>query len=169
MATQLAASTAAGLETAAPFMLSPAPVDADFAAAVRAAAVAEDASHDVRRNTRCRVSYFLCELANQLRQRREFDFADELPLSRYDIAAELDISLCKVKRVLALLSLSGVLSTDGRSLQVLDWQRLCAVAHVDPARLSLSFADDDDDLIVATEIEEPVATVTAGGEQACFV
>lgn len=165
MATQLAASPEVA---AAPFMLSRGPVDAGFASAMRAAAVAESASHDVRRNTRCRICYFLCELANQLRQRGAFEMGDQMALSRYDISDQLDISLCKVKRVLALLSLSGVIATDGRSVQVLDWRRLCSVAHVDPARLDLSFAEDDDDLIMATDIEEP-ANVTAAGEPACFV
>jgi len=172
MATQLAASLAAPQgEATTPFMLSAVRADTNFAEAMKAAAVAEESSHDVRRNTRCRVSYFLCELANQLRQRGSFDFAGEMPLSRYDISDQLDISLCKVKRVLALLSLSGVLRTDGRTLEVLDWQRLCSVAHVDPARLELSYIDDDDedDLITAIPVEEIPSSVTAAGEPACFV
>ena len=160
---------------ALPFMLAQprAQVEGlDFAAAFEAAAIAESASHDARRNTRCRISYFLCEAANQLRQQRgpSFDFASEFPITRYDIADLLGISLCKVKRVVALLSLSGVVSTDGRSLQVLDWPRLCGVAHVDPERLGLVLTDEDE-MVVATprREEEPANLVTASGEPACFV
>ena len=166
MATQLAASPAAA--ATAPFMLTSV-VDPDFKAALGAAAVAESASHDVRRNTRCRVSYFLCELANQLNQRGDFNFASAMPLTRYDLSDQLDISLSKVKRVLALLSLSGVVSSDGRTLQVLDWQRLCSVAQVDPARLSIECAEEDDEFIQVAEIPPIAASTTAGGEPACFV
>lgn len=171
MASRLA-DAAAAPEAAVPFMLSSPPVDPVIKAATAAAAIAESASHDARRNTRCRVSYFLCEAANQLNQRGLFDFTGPLPLSRYEISDHLDISLCKVKRVLALLSLSGVLATDGRAIQVLDWQRLCAVAQVDPARLSFSLpAEEEDGLILSPNIiaDEQVSPVTASGEPACFV
>lgn len=144
----------------------------DFEAALEAAAVAEAASHDERRNARCRLSYLLCEAANQLRQqRRGFDFAAELPYSRFALAEALGLPLCKVKRVLALLCLSGVVATDGRTLQVLDWRRLCGIAHVDPARLSIAAEDEDEEPILASPIEqdEAASRITASGEPACFV
>lgn len=173
MATAFAQSSVAPTvpQGALPFLLArPNLQSPDFGAALGAAAVAEAASHDVRRNTRCRISYLLCELANQLRQQdAKFDFAAELPLSRFDVAEALGVSLCKVKRVLALLSLSGVITTDGRSVQVLDWRRLCSVAHVDPARLSLAAEEDDDLAATPREKDERANLVTASGEPACFV
>ncbi|HWH16796.1 MAG TPA: helix-turn-helix domain-containing protein [Allosphingosinicella sp.] len=175
MATSFAQSNVAPAvpEGAIPFLLAKPKLQGrqDFAAALQAAAVAESASHDVRRNTRCRISYLLCELANQLRQQdSKFDCAAELPLSRFDIAEALDVSLCKVKRVLALLSLSGVITTDGRSIQVLDWRRLCTVANVDPARLSPTTDEDDDPILATPDRDRRAANlVTASGEPACFV
>lgn len=166
------ADAAAAPRAAVPFMLYSPPVAPVVKAAIAAAAVVEGASHDTHRNTRCRVSYFLCEAANQLNQQGAFGFTGPLPLSRYDVSDHLDISLCKVKRVLALLSLSGVLTTDDGAIRVLDWQRLCAVAQVDPARLSLTVGqEEEDELVIATGIiaEEQVSPVTAGGEPACFV
>jgi len=173
MATNFAHVTAAPVSPpgAASFLLNPAKRTPDFAAALEAAVVAEAASHDVRRNTRCRLSYLICEVANQLRQQGGgFEFDAELPLSRYDLAELLDISLCKVKRAVALLSLSGVISTDGRTIQVLDWRRLCSVAHVDPARLTLAEPEDEDDYVEIISVDErPSNLVTASGEPACFV
>lgn len=173
MATNFAHVTAPPVSPpgAGPFLLDPAKRSPDFAAALEAAVVAEAASHDVRRNTRCRMSYLVCEIANQLRQQRGgFDFDAELPLSRYDLAELLGISLCKVKRAVALLSLSGVISTDGRAVQVLDWRRLCSVAHVDPTRLALAEPDEEDDFIeIVSADERPANRVTVSGEPACFV
>lgn len=173
MATNFAHLTAAPVSPpgAAPFLLNPVKRAPDFAAALEAAVVAEAASLDVRRNTRCRLSYLVCELANQLRQQgSEFEFAAEIPLSRYDLAELLGTSLCKVKRAMALLSLSGVIASDGRTMQVLDWRRLCSVAHVDPSRLTLADPEGDEDRMETVSLEgKPTNLVTASGEPACFV
>lgn len=143
----------------------------DFAAALEAAAAAERAARTSGRNTRCRVSYLLCELGHQLRgQTGSFDCSAALPLSRVALAEVLGVPLSKVKRVLALLSLSHILMTDGRSIEVLNWQRLCDVAHIDPDRLGLSVDEDDEPLIANLASEEDSARLlTASGEPACFV
>jgi hypothetical protein len=133
-----------------------------------AAATAAERADDTRRNTRARIAYLLCETAYQLGRRR-IDAGQELPLSRIDIAEALGVSLCRVKRTLALLSLSQVLVTNGYRLRVTDWPRLCAVAGYHPSRLELDPEDLEAEYSPAAEEVELRNLVTASGEPACFV
>jgi hypothetical protein len=134
----------------------------DFNAALASAVASERADPD-RANTRRRLAFLLCELGYQ-HGRRAGRLDAEMPLSRGELARALGVSLCRVKRVLALLSLSQVIRTDGERLRVIDWPRLCGVAGYECARLGIDPADDGD-----REPELPCATVTAAGDQACFV
>jgi hypothetical protein len=155
-----------------PFLFAKPQVD-DFEwnlrAALMAAAAAERAD-ETKRNSRGRVAYLLCEFGFQLRRRR-IDGDRELPVSRADIADVLGITLCRVKRTLALLSLSKVIETDGQRIRVLDWRRLCSVANYESSRLELVEVEefDDEALTVIPEEEEETRQLTASGEPACFV
>lgn len=169
---QLNAASASPPVGAVPFLLGEKPLSPDLAVALEAAALAEKVSLGERRNMRCRLSYLLCEVANQLRQQTgSFDPDGELPLSRYDLAEVLGVSLCKVKRVLALLCLSGVVTTDGKAIQVLSWRRLCLVAQVDPSRLGLNQEDEDETVVVPLFAREKREQnlLTSNGEPACFI
>lgn len=137
----------------------------NYCLALLAAAAAERAD-DVRRNTRGRIAYLLCEFGFQL-ARRDMDLGAAFPLDRTDIAGALGVTLCRVKRTLALLSLSGVLETDGCSMRVLDWGRLCSLAAYAPARLELR--QDEDELDMVEPEEEQPQLVTKSGDPACFV
>jgi hypothetical protein len=130
-----------------------------------AAAVAAERADDRPRNTRSRIAYVLCELGYQLR-RRGVEAGAELPLSRVDLSRALGLNLCRVKRTLALLSLSQDVQADGQRLRVLDWHRLARIAGYDPRRLELT-AEEDDGELRAAEVEPP--HLTAAGDQACFV
>lgn len=142
--------------------------DWDFNAALASAVAAERADSE-RRNTRRRLAYLLCELGYQF-GRRTGDFAQDMPLSRSELARALGVSLFKVKRILALLSLSQVVDCDGKSIRVTDWPRLCGVAAYDCARLGIEMPEefgaasafDDED-------EDDRPHLTAAGDQACFV
>ena len=142
--------------------------DWNLRTALAAALAAERADSDSRRNTRGRVAYLLCELGYQLARRR-VDRDGELPLSRVQIADALGVSLCRVKRTFALLSLSEVIATDGQNIQVLDWGRLCAVAGFDRSRLELKDEDYEDVLIISSEEHICSYDLTASGDPACFV
>jgi hypothetical protein len=131
-----------------------------------AAAVAAECADDTPRNTRGRIAYVLCELGFQL-ARRGLDGGCELPISRIELARCLDVSLPKVKRVLALFQLSQVIDADNQRIRITDWRRLCGVAGYDPRRLELT--QQEDDLIVLVGDNEPAPQLTAGGDQACFV
>jgi hypothetical protein len=136
--------------------------------ALAAALAAERADQDSRRNTRGRVAYLLCELGYQLARLR-VDRDDDLPLSRMEIANALGVSLCRVKRTLALLSLSQVIVADERKIRVLDWRRLSGVAGFDRARLALK--DEDYESVLITSKEDRIRShdITASGDPACFV
>jgi hypothetical protein len=142
--------------------------DWNFRTAFSAALAAERADQDSRRNTRGRVAYLLCELGYQLARRR-IDRDGELSLSRLEIANALGVSLCRVKRTLALLSLSQVIVSDAQRIRVLDWQRLCGVAAFDRSRLELKDEDYEGALITSGESDQPSHQLTASGEPACFV
>ena len=131
-----------------------------FGAAVKAAAAAERARGGAR-NPRQRIALFLCELGKAAGGRSEF------PLSRSSLASALGISLIRVKRTLALLSLSGVISTDGSTIIVSDWRKLSGAAHFDLSGLNVSL--DDEDALSCDEDAEQDHLLTACGEPACFV
>jgi hypothetical protein len=138
----------------------------DFQAALGAAVAAEQAGTEPR-NTLRRVSYMLCELGFQY-SRRTGDMSGAVPLSRTALARALGVSLTKVKRILALLSLSRAIESDEAGIKVVDWRRLCSVAAYDAARLGALVPDEDEPLAANDEDDEP-ARLTAAGEPACFV
>ena len=133
--------------------------------ALSAAIAAERAVEAERRNTRARLAYLLCELGYQL-DRRKVDRDQDLPIPRMELANALGTSLCRVKRTLALFSLSGVISADARTIRVLDWHRLAGVAGFDPRRLELK-PDELEEVLIAEEF--PSQSLTASGDPACFV
>ena len=162
MATQFARGFT--LSAPVPFLLGQSrqePVRPGFAAAAKAAAAAERAQGGAR-NPRQRIALFLCELRKANGCRSEF------PLSRASLASTLGISLVRVKRTLAVLSLSGVISTDGSTITVLDWRKLSGAAHFDVSALNVSL-DDDENLPVSDGLEKQDHFLTACGEPACFV
>lgn len=131
-------------------------------AAAMKAAVAAERPHGAARNQRQRIAFFLCELG------KAYGCCTEFPLSRSSLASALGISLVRVKRTLALLSLSGVIRTDGGSITVLDWRKLSGAAHFDLSALNVSL--DDDELAPSYgELENQDHFLTACGEPACFV
>lgn len=134
-------------------------------AALASAAAAERAD-DTRRNMRGRVAYLLCELGFQLR-RRGADRDASLPLPRAEIAAALGVTVCGVKRILALLSLSRTIHIEDGTMRVLDWHRLAAIAHYDRARLGL--ADEEEEDPTREDEEMPPPLITAAGDPAHFV
>ena len=134
-----------------------------FEAAVKAAVAAELALGGAR-NPRQRIALFLCELGKADGCRSEY------PLSRPTLASLLGISLVRVKRTLALLSLSGVISSDGSTITVLDWRKLSAAAHFDVSTLNVRLNDEETGRIASlNEDDEQDHFLTACGEPACFV
>ena len=91
-----------------------------------------------------------------------------MPLPRQELARTLGVSLSKVKRILALLTLSQVIATDGARMRILDWKRLCGVAQYDPARLEVADAEDDWGAPAVSDTDQ-APRVTAAGDPACFV
>jgi hypothetical protein len=156
---------------ALPFLLARAEADeaeCSHRCALLAAAAAERAESR-RRNSRGRVAWLLCEFGFQL-MRGGINLDGPFALARADIADALGLSLCRVKRALAMLSLSRVVETDGRTMRILDWRRLCSIACYEARRLDLRGDDDDfgDDFAPAGEEMQP-QHLTAAGDQACFV
>jgi hypothetical protein len=130
-----------------------------------ASAMAAERAHLAPRNSRGRLAYLLCELGYQL-SRRGTDRDGDLPLPRQELARTLGIGLSKVKRILALLSLSQVIRVDGERMRIIDWPRLCDLAQYDPGRLGL---EPEDAALAADPAELAQNGLTAGGDQACFV
>lgn len=97
-----------------------------------------------------------------------------LVFDRVQIAEALGFRLVRVKRSLALLSLSGVLQCRADKVVVLDWVRLCAVARIEPAELGIRPVEQVEAealLVMRIEDEDPamVPVKTVAGEPACFV
>jgi hypothetical protein len=132
------------------------------------AAIAAERAIDGSRNTRARLAWLLCELGFQL-SRRGVDKDQSLPIPRFELADALGTNLSRIKRTLALLSLSGVVETDGRNLRVTDWHRLCSAGGYDQGRLELEPIEFELIRKPAWEEEERLNLITIGGDQACFV
>lgn len=163
MATQFARGFAPSAPV--PFLLGQPRQEAvrpSIAAAIKSAAAAERACAGAR-NPRQRIALFLCELGKAVGCR------SELPLSRASLASTLGISLVRVKRTLALLSLSGVISTDGSTITVLDWRKLSSAAQFDVSTLNVSLDDDENGSVSSEELDRQDHLLTACGEPACFV
>jgi hypothetical protein len=166
MATRFAAVPPSVL--ALPFLLARSQGDDlgwNVRAALSAAIAAERAVDSERRNTRTRLAYLLCELGYQL-ARRGVDRDQSLPIPRMQLAEALGVSLCRLKRTLALFSLSRVISADAGTVRILDWHRLASVGGYDPVRLELTPEEIE---IVSPEREALSTRLTAAGDQACFV
>jgi hypothetical protein len=133
-----------------------------------ATAAAAERADDTRRNTRGRLSYLLCELGFQL-GRHGGDRDGGLPLPRGELARTLGVSLFKVKRTLALLTLSRVIAIEGDEMRILDWARLSAMAHYDPLRLDVVLDEEEAVSLASTAEDETPPQLTAAGDQACFV
>ena len=142
----------------------------DFQAALAAAAAAEQADIE-KRNTLRRVAWLLCELGCQY-ARRSGDRDAAFPLPRTELARRLGLGPSRVKRILGLLSLSGVIRADEETVRVLDWQRLSDAAAYDAKRLGRSGErETEEDMIFAAvpEQEDAAPQLTAAGDPACFV
>jgi hypothetical protein len=168
MATQFAPARVPHPAAATPFLLAR-PLTGDMGWNDRSAllaATAAERAHDTRRNTRGRIAYLLCEFGFQL-SRHGTDKSGELPLTRTDLADALGVSLCRVKRTLALLSLSQVVECTGSGIRVLDWRRLCSVGCYQLGRLGLH--QEEEDFAPAAAASEEPQLLTRAGDQACFV
>jgi hypothetical protein len=130
------------------------------------AAIAAEQADDVRRTLRGRVAYLICEYAFQLARRR-VNPSVPLALGRCDIAEALEVGLNRVKRTLALLTLSGIIEVGDEGMRVLDWSKLCACAAYVPSRLDLE--EEEEVLSSGSEEEAQPQLLTKAGDPACFV
>jgi len=85
-----------------------------------------------RRDSRARIAHLLCELALRLRSiglvhDDRFDF----PLTQEQLADATGLTAVHTNRTLQSLRKDGLIQLTGRSLTVLDWDRLCEVAEFD--------------------------------------
>jgi CRP-like cAMP-binding protein len=91
-----------------------------------------------RRQASARMAHLLCELLVRLRTVNLVeDHAFDLPLTQAELADALGISNVHVNRVLQDLRGAGLISPQGKTLKVLDWEGLKTVGEFDPTYLHL--------------------------------
>jgi hypothetical protein len=148
--------------------VQPAPGDVAFHEALVAALNADRQVNRSSRPERRRIACLLCELGVRLTSTSGSEAKSaKLPLSREDLARMLGSTLVRVKRALGLLMLSGIIRSDGRSIEVVDWRKLCALAGYDIALIDPSAINEDAPADVQDEGEANRLTIV--GEPACFV
>jgi CRP-like cAMP-binding protein len=91
-----------------------------------------------RRQAPARMAHVLCELLVRLRAVELVeDHLFDLPLTQAELADALGLSTVHVNRVLQDLRNQGLISLHGKTLKVLDWERLQKVGEFDPTYLHL--------------------------------
>ena len=85
-----------------------------------------------RRDSRARIAHLLCELVVRLRRVDEgngdmFDF----PVTQEQLADATGLTSVHTNRTLQSLRRDGLIQLTGKSLSVLDWDRLCEVGDFD--------------------------------------
>jgi CRP-like cAMP-binding protein len=85
-----------------------------------------------RRDSRARIAHLLCELAVRLRRVEAgngdmFDF----PVTQEQLADATGLTSVHTNRTLQALRRDGLIQLTGKSLSVLDWDRLCEVGDFD--------------------------------------
>jgi len=85
-----------------------------------------------RRDSRARIAHLLCELVVRLRRTGEgdgdmFDF----PVTQEQLADATGLTSVHTNRTLQSLRRDGLIQLTGKSLSVLDWDRLCEVGDFD--------------------------------------
>jgi CRP-like cAMP-binding protein len=85
-----------------------------------------------RRDSRARIAHLLCELVVRLRRTDEgngdlFDF----PVTQEQLADATGLTSVHTNRTLQALRRDGLIQLTGKSLSVLDWDRLCEVGDFD--------------------------------------
>jgi hypothetical protein len=136
------------------------PRQTEAAALLNAASKAARARH--ARNCVRRVAYVLFELAAASAP----PATGLVVLSRTALAEALGISLSKVKRTLALLSLSQVIACDERGIRVRDWRRLAETAGCEVA--TIEDADEADESDRLPVIDQAPLLLTTSGDPAYF-
>ena len=136
------------------------PRETEAAALLNAVSKAARARH--ARNCVRRMAYVLFELAAASGP----PATSLVALSRAALAEVLGISLGKVKRTLALLSLSQVIALDERGIRVRDWRRLAATAGCEVA--TLEDVDDADESDPLPAVDQAPLLLTTSGDPAYF-
>lgn len=91
-----------------------------------------------RRTALAHIAHLVCELYKRLEVVRQTeDGAFELPLSQAVLADVLGLSTVHVNRVVAELRAMDVLAWSQGRIEILDWDRLAALAEFDPSYLRL--------------------------------
>ena len=85
-----------------------------------------------RRDSRARIAHLLCELVVRLRRTSEgngdmFDF----PVTQEQLADATGLTSVHTNRTLQALRRDGLIQLTGKSLSVLNWDRLCEVGDFD--------------------------------------
>jgi CRP-like cAMP-binding protein len=103
-----------------------------------------------RRNAVTRLAHFLCEVTYRMQIGRDEEFF-QFPLTQRDLADTLGLSTIHVNRVLKLLRNKQLIDIRQNQLNVLDWERLCAIAEFDPGYLNTPGAISAEDALDVSE------------------
>lgn len=91
-----------------------------------------------RRQAIERVAHLWCELGLRYEQAGLADrTAFDLPITQNDLADTLGLTVVHVNRTIQALRRTGAVRTNGRRVEILDWQALVAIAQFDPTYLLL--------------------------------
>jgi CRP-like cAMP-binding protein len=89
-----------------------------------------------------RLACFICEISIRLKLARLSDgYRFQLPLTQGELGDLLGMSLVHANRCVRTLREDGLVTLQGRQLEILDWRALRELGDYDPSYLQLSEAD----------------------------
>jgi CRP-like cAMP-binding protein len=92
-----------------------------------------------RRSKRAHIAHLICELYMRLKTvDRVENWTFQLPLTQAALADVIGVSVVHINKTLQILKREQVFTWENRTLRILDWERLKAIADFDETYLSLS-------------------------------
>lgn len=88
-----------------------------------------------RRDARSRIAHLLCELAVRLQTTEDEPLSYRLPMSQEQLGDATGLTSVHVNRMIQSLRRDGLISTDGRSVTIENWQGLVTTGDFDTAYL----------------------------------
>lgn len=114
-----------------------------------------------RRDARTRIAHLLCEIAVRTSEVRSPRLDYPFPVTQIHVADATGLTSVHVNRMLKSLREDGIVNVRAREVNILDWDRLAAIAEFDAAYLHADTAPDARQRMLARRQPDPIGPRSA--------